>query len=84
MISPTQRPLPDDTQHPQEIDIHVPGGIRTCNPKTRAAADPRLAATGIRGAPFTNNYTQTIADYLFDSGVGVEDLGDAESGPGGL
>jgi hypothetical protein len=26
VISPTQRPLPDDTQHSQETDIHTPGG----------------------------------------------------------
>ena len=42
MISPTQRPLPDNTQQSQEKDIHVPGGIRTRNPSKPAAADPRL------------------------------------------
>jgi hypothetical protein len=34
--------LPDNTQHSQETDIHIPGGIRTENPNKRAAADPRL------------------------------------------
>lgn len=62
----------------------IPGGIRTRNPKTRAAAEPRLAATGISRPPITNNYSQTIVDYLFDSGGGAEDLDAAESGPGGL
>ena len=28
VISPTQRPLPDNTQHSRETDIHVPGTIR--------------------------------------------------------
>jgi hypothetical protein len=40
VISPTQRPLPDDAQHSQETDIHAPGGIRTPNPSKRPAADP--------------------------------------------
>ena len=29
VISPTQRPVPDNTQHSQETDIYSPGGIRT-------------------------------------------------------
>jgi len=40
-IGPSQRPLPDNTQHSQETDIHAPGGIGTCNTSKRAAADPR-------------------------------------------
>ena len=34
------------TQHPQETDTHAPGGIRTCNPSKRTAADPRLRPFG--------------------------------------
>jgi len=45
-ISPTQRPLPGNTQHSQERDVHVPGGIRTRNPSKRAAADTRLRPRG--------------------------------------
>ena len=30
----------------QEIDIHVPGGIRTRNPSKRAAADQRFTSRG--------------------------------------
>jgi len=30
-MSSSQRPLPDDTQYPQETDIHAPGAIRTRN-----------------------------------------------------
>ena len=29
VISSSQRPLPDNTQHSQQTDIHAPGGIRT-------------------------------------------------------
>ena len=32
VTSPTQVPLPDNTQHSQERDIHVPGEIRICSP----------------------------------------------------
>ena len=32
VISRTQRPLPDNTQHSQEADIRALGGIRTRNP----------------------------------------------------
>jgi hypothetical protein len=49
VISPTQRPLSDDTQYSQETNIHAPGGIRTYNPRKRAAVDLLLRprATGI-------------------------------------
>ena len=46
MISPTQRTLPDNTQHSQQRDIHAPCRIRTHNPNKRAAADPRLRQHG--------------------------------------
>ena len=46
VIGPTQRPLPDNTQHSQQRDVHTPGGIRTRNPSMRAAADPRLRPRG--------------------------------------
>ena len=45
VIGTTQIQLPVNTQHSQETDIHAPGGIRTRNPRKRAAADPRLSAT---------------------------------------
>jgi hypothetical protein len=35
-------PLPNNTQHSKETDIHAPGGIRTSIPSKRAVADPRL------------------------------------------
>ena len=35
-----------NTQHSQETDVRVPGGIRTRNHSMRAAADPRLKPRG--------------------------------------
>jgi len=29
VISPSQTPLPHNTQHSKETDIHAPGGVRT-------------------------------------------------------
>ena len=46
VIYPSQRPLPDNTQHLQQKDIHAPGGIRTHNLSRRAAADLRLRPRG--------------------------------------
>jgi len=46
MISPSQRPLPDNTQHSQQTDIHVLARIRTRNPSIRAAADLSLRTRG--------------------------------------
>jgi len=46
VISPTQRPLRDNTQHSQETDIPAPGGVRTHNPSKREAANPRLRPRG--------------------------------------
>jgi hypothetical protein len=43
---PSQRPLPDNKQCPQETDIHAAGGIGTCNPREREASDPRLGPLG--------------------------------------
>jgi hypothetical protein len=45
-ISPSQRPLPDNTKHSQQRDIHASGGIRTHNLGRRAAADLRLRPRG--------------------------------------
>jgi hypothetical protein len=42
VLNPSHRPLPDNTQHSQQTDIHAPCGIRTRNPSKPAAADPRL------------------------------------------
>jgi len=41
-ISSSHRPLPDNTQHLQQTNIHAPGGIRTHDLSRRAAAHLRL------------------------------------------
>jgi hypothetical protein len=46
VISPSQKPLRDNTQHLQETDFFASGGIQTCNPSKRASADPRLRLRG--------------------------------------
>ena len=46
VISASQRPLPDNTQHSQQTDIHAPGGIRTHNLSWQAALDIRLRPRG--------------------------------------
>ena len=45
-MGPTQRPLPDNTQHSQQTVIHARGGVRNLHPSKRAAADTRLRPRG--------------------------------------
>ena len=46
VISSSQRPLPDNTQHLQQTDIHTPGGIPTHDLSKRAAENLRLRPRG--------------------------------------
>ena len=46
MISSSQRPLPDNTQHSQQTNIHTSCGIRTHDLSSRAAEDLRLRPRG--------------------------------------
>jgi len=46
VISSSQRPLPDNTQHSRQTDIHVSGVIRTQNLSGRAVADLPLRPRG--------------------------------------
>ena len=46
VISTSQRPLPDNTQHSQQTNIHAPCGIRTHNLSRRAAAGLHLRPRG--------------------------------------
>jgi len=46
VISSSQRPLPDNTQHSQQTNIQAPGGIRTNSLSRRAAAELRLRPRG--------------------------------------
>ena len=48
VIGPSQRPLPDNTQHAQETDIDSLGRIQTHNPSKRAAAlDSETTGIGV-------------------------------------
>jgi hypothetical protein len=47
MIGPSQVPLPENMQHSQETGNYVPGGIRTHNSRSRAAADLALDGAAI-------------------------------------
>jgi len=51
------RPLPYNTQHSQQTDIHAPGGIQTHNLSRRAAADLHLRPRG--------NWDLLTCFYLF-------------------
>ena len=42
VINSSQKPPPDNTRHSQQINIHAPGGIRTHDLSSRAAADLHL------------------------------------------
>jgi hypothetical protein len=66
VIGPSQRPLPENTQRPQETDIHVCGGIRTHNPSKRAAVDLRLRT---RGHFLGYTYIHTLHTYIHNSEV---------------
>jgi len=46
MISPSQRPLPDNTQHAQHTNFHAVGGIRTHDLSRRADVDRAATETG--------------------------------------
>jgi len=46
VISSSQRPLPDSTQHPQQTDFHAPGGFLTHNLSRRTAVDRAATGTG--------------------------------------
>ena len=46
MINPSQRSLPDNTQHSQQTNIHARGGIRTHSLSRRAAEDLRPRPRG--------------------------------------
>ena len=49
VITPSQRPLPDNTQHSQQTDIRTIGETRTRSPTKRAAADPHFRPRGHTG-----------------------------------
>ena len=66
----TQRPLPDNTQHSQQTNIHVPGKIRTHNLSRRSALNLRLRPRGHwdrHKEYYKNQLTQRIPSYWQES-----------------
>ena len=51
VISSSQRPLPDNTQHSQQTNIHASGRIRNHSLSRRVVADLRLRTRGHRHRP---------------------------------
>ena len=49
-----QRPLPDNTQHSQQTNVHPPGGIRTHDLSRRGAVDLRLRPRSYWDRQFKN------------------------------
>ena len=70
-ISPTQRPLPYNTQHSQETNIHAPGGIRIRNPSKRAAAGLRLRQRRHRDRLTPFHATKVCVTHCLTSPKGV-------------
>jgi hypothetical protein len=65
VTGPSHRPLPDNTQHSQETDIHAPGGILTRNSSKQAAADPRLRSCSHSNRPLSFMLAQNHFESLF-------------------
>ena len=60
VISSSQWPLPDNTQHSQQTNIHALGGIRTHDRSRRAAVDLRLRPRGHWDRPMRCNPFNTL------------------------
>jgi len=60
VISSSQRPLPDNTQHSQQAEICDPGGIQIHNPCRRAAADLRFRPRGHWDRPLLCRISSTV------------------------
>ena len=54
VISPTQRPLPDNTRHSQDTDIHDPGGIRNQSQQASSSRPTPQTARPIGSTEFSN------------------------------
>ena len=69
MISPTQRPLPKNTQHSQETDIYAPAGFEPIIPASKGPQTHALdrVATGIGYeviAGMENSYGRQVVDMF--------------------
>ena len=67
VISSSQRPLPDNTQHSQQTDIRATGGIRTHNLSKRAVADLLLRPRGHWNRLTPTLLSETVGELLLQS-----------------
>jgi len=63
VISPLQRPLPDNKQHSQATSIHVPDKIGTHNPSKQVAANTCLRPHGHGRWPESSNNVEIHEQY---------------------
>ena len=64
VISPSQTPLPDNTQYSLQTNIHPSGGILTRNSSKQAAADPRLRPHGGHWDRFSTIFLVLICEMF--------------------
>ena len=66
VISLSQRPLPDNTRHSQQTNIHAPGGIRTHDLSRRAATGHRgIIPTVVRRCVWSRNIKNRCSVYVY-------------------
>jgi hypothetical protein len=63
VVSPTQRPLPDNTQHSQGTKFYAPGRILTRNPSTQVPVDTPYMARP-RDPAVNHAYTVKITEQF--------------------
>jgi hypothetical protein len=71
VISSSQRPLPNNTQHAKQTNIRASGGIRTHNLSRRAPADLRLRQRG--------HWGPALSVFTFDFCTNLEGLPGSEN-----
>ena len=65
VISPTQRPLPYNTQHSQQTNIHASGGIRNSQSQQVSGRRPMPQTARLLGSAKLMNTSQKIKKYVY-------------------
>jgi hypothetical protein len=63
-----ETPLPDNTQHSQETDIHAPSRIQTSHPSKQVAVDPHLIDCTTTGISYRYLYLNHIISNIIVTG----------------
>jgi hypothetical protein len=74
VISPSQRPLPDNTQHSHQTNFDASFGIRTHNLSRRAAVDLRLRPRSRRDWSLFHSISYKLFRMGRGSSVGITNL----------